>query len=113
MFKEIGQLAGLMKNMGKIREEAERFQAKLGEIQADGSAGGDMVIAKANGRMEILSVKISEAAWALQDREMLEDLISAAINQALGKVREAVNVEAQSMATNLGLPPGASLPGLS
>jgi nucleoid-associated protein EbfC len=113
MFKEIGQLAGLMKNMGKIREEAERFHTKLGEIHAEGSAGGDMVVVKTNGRMEVLSVKISEAAWALQDREMLEELVSAATNQALTKAREAVNQEAQSMATNLGLPPGMNLPGLS
>jgi DNA-binding YbaB/EbfC family protein len=112
MFKEFGQMAGLLRNMGKIKEEAERFQAKLGEIVAEGAAGGDMVIAKANGRMEVISVKISEAAWALQDREMLEDLIAAAANQALAKVREQVNQEAQSMAMNLGLPPGAGLPGL-
>src|SRR5262249_35045855 len=105
MFKEIGQLAGLMKNLGKVREEAERFQAKLGEIHADGSAGGDMVVVKVNGRMEVLGVKISESAWAIQDREMLEDLVSAATNQALSKAREAVNREAQSMATSLGLPP--------
>jgi DNA-binding YbaB/EbfC family protein len=113
MFKEIGQLAGLMRNMGKVREEAERFHAKLGEIHAEGTAGGDMVTAKVNGRMEVLGVKISEAAWALQDREMLEDLIAAATNQALVKAREAVNQEAQSMASNLGLPPGMGLPGLT
>ena len=113
MFKEIGQIAGLMRNMGKIKEEAERFQAKLGEIHAEGAAGGGLVTAKANGRMEILNVTISEAGWALQDREMLEDLVRAATNQALTKVREQVNAEAQSMASNLGLPPGAGLPGLS
>jgi nucleoid-associated protein EbfC len=112
MFKEIGQLAGLMRNMGKIREEAERFQTKLGELQAEGSAGGDMVTVKANGRMEILSIKIAESA-PMQDREMLEDLICAATNQALVKVRALVNNEAQNMATSLGLPPGAGLPGLS
>jgi DNA-binding YbaB/EbfC family protein len=111
MLKELGQLAGLMKNMGKIREEAERFQTKLGEIHADGSAGGDMVTVRVNGRMEVLSVKIAESA-PLQDREMLEDLICAATNQALVKVRESVNREAQNMATTLGVPQGMGLPGL-
>ena len=111
MFKEIGQFASIMKNMGKIREEAERFQTKLGELHAEGSAGGDMVTVRANGRMEILSIKIAETA-PLQDREMLEDLICAATNQALTKVRELVNREAQTMATSLGLPPGTGLPGL-
>lgn len=110
MFKELGQLAGLMGKMGKIREEAERFQAKLGDIQAEGSAGGDMVTAKVNGRMEVLKVVISESA--MQDREMLEDLICAAVNQALTKVREQVNNEMQTMAQGLGLPAGMNFPGL-
>ena len=113
MFKELGQIAGLMRQLPKIKEEAERFQAKLGEIQADGSAGGDMVVVRANGRMELLKVTLTEAAYALQDREMLEDLIAAAANQALAKVREQVNAEAQNMASNLGLPPGMNLPGMT
>ena len=111
MFKELGQFASIMKNMGKIREEAERFQQKLGEITAEGAAGGDMVTVKVNGRMEVLSVKIAETA-PLNDREMLEDLICAAANQAMAKVREQVNQEAQSMAATLGVPPGMGLPGL-
>lgn len=113
MFKEIGQLASLMRQLPKIKEEAEQFQAKLSQIQVDGSAGGDMVRVRVNGRMELTSVSISESAWALQDREMLEDLLAAAANQALGKARELVNSEMQTMAQNLGLPPGAGLPGLS
>lgn len=113
MFKELGQLAGLMRNMGKIREEAERFQSRLGEISAEASSGGDMVTAKVNGRMQVLKITISEAAYALQDREMLEDLVTAAVNLAIEKVREQVNVEAQAMAGNMGLPPGVDIPGLA
>jgi len=113
MFKGVGQLFSLLGNAGKIKEEAERFQSKLGEISAEGSAGGDMVTVKANGRMEILKVTISESAAALQDREMLEDLVCAAANQALAKVRELVSHEAQNMAQSLGLPAGMNLPGLS
>lgn len=113
MFKEIGQLASLMRQLPRIKEEAEQFQAKLSQIHADGTAGGDMVKVRVNGRMEIASVSISESAWALQDREMLEELITAAANQALDKARELVNAEMQTMAQNLGLPPGAGLPGLT
>jgi DNA-binding YbaB/EbfC family protein len=111
MLKELGQLAGLMKNMGKIREEAERFQTKLGELHAEGSAGGDMVTVRVNGRMEVQSIKISDSA-PLQDKEMLEDLLCSATNQALSKARELVNHEAQNMASSLGVPPGMGLPGL-
>jgi DNA-binding YbaB/EbfC family protein len=111
MLKELGQLAGLMKNMGKIREEAERFQSKLGELHAEGSAGGDMVTVRVNGRMEVLFIKIADSA-PLNDREMLEDLICSATNQALSKAREMVNREAQNMAATLGVPPGMGMPGL-
>jgi hypothetical protein len=111
MFKELGQIAGLMRNMGKIREEADRFQSKLGEITAEASAGGDMVTVKVNGRMELLKVRFGDTA-PLHDREMLEDLICAAANQAIAKVREHVSREAQSMAQNLGLPPGMDIPGV-
>jgi DNA-binding YbaB/EbfC family protein len=113
MFKEIGQLAGLMRNIGKLKEETDRFQAKLGDLQAEGAAGGDMVVVTANGRMELLKVVISDAAMGMQDREMLEDLVCAAANQALAKVRALVNQEAQNMAQSLGLPAGANLPGMS
>jgi DNA-binding YbaB/EbfC family protein len=113
MFKELGQIAGLMRQLPKIKEEAEKFHAKLGGIQTEGSAGGDMVTVRVNGRMEVLKVTLTDAAYALQDREMLEDLIAAATNQALTKARELVNAEAQNMAGNLGLPPGMDLPGLA
>ena len=112
MFGQLGQIAGLLRQLPKLREEAEKFQAKLGEITAEGSAGGDMVTVRVNGRMEILKVSLTDAAYALQDREMLEDLIAAATNAALAKVRDLVNVEAQSMASSLGLPAGMDLPGM-
>src|SRR5262249_41661913 len=109
MFGQLGQLAGLLRQLPKLKEEAEKFQAKLGEITAEGSAG-DMVTVRANGRMEVLKVTLTDAAYALQDREMLEDMVAAATNAALAKARDQVNVEAQSMASGLGLPPGMDLP---
>lgn len=112
MFGQIGQIAGLLRQLPKLREEAEKFHAKLGEITTDGSAGGDMVTVRVNGRMEVLKVSLTDAAYALQDREMLEDLIAAATNAALAKAREQVNAEAQNMASGLGLPPGMDLPGM-
>jgi DNA-binding YbaB/EbfC family protein len=112
MFGQLGQIAGMLRQLPKLREEAEKFHNKLGEIIADGSAGGDMVTVRVNGRMEVLKVVLTDAAYTLQDREMLEDLIAAATNQALSKVREQVNAEAQNMASTLGLPTGMELPGL-
>jgi DNA-binding YbaB/EbfC family protein len=112
MFGQIGQIAGLLRQLPRLREEAEKFQTKLGEIVAEGSAGGDMVVVRVNGRMEVLKLTLTDAAYSLGDREMLEDLIAAATNQALAKVREQVNAEAQNLAANMGLPPGMDLSGM-
>jgi nucleoid-associated protein EbfC len=112
MFKELGQLAGLMRQLPKIKEEMERFQQRLGQITAEGDAGGGMVRVRVNGRMEVLSCSLSDESLRLNDREMLEDLIRAATNQALERVRQQVAEETGKMAAGLGLPPGMGLPGL-
>ncbi len=112
MFKELGQMMGALKNLGKLKEEAEKFQARLADLFVEGSAGGGMVRVRANARMEVLRIEISPDA-PLQDREMLEDLIAAAVNQALVKAREVASEEVQKMAQSLGVPLGLGLPGLS
>jgi nucleoid-associated protein EbfC len=113
MFKEIGQIASLMKNLPKIREEMEKLQGKLGQITAEGDAGAGMVKVRVNGHLEILSCKLSDEALKGSDKEFLEDLISSATNQALKKARQAVAEETGKMASGLGLPPGMNLPGIT
>jgi DNA-binding YbaB/EbfC family protein len=112
VFKDIGQIAGLMKNLPKIKEEMDRLQQRLGQITGDGDAGGGMVKVRVNGRMEILSCVLSDEAMRSSDRELVEDLIVAAVNQALQKARRLVADETGKLATGLGLPPGLNLPGL-
>lgn len=106
MFKGLGTLMSLLGNQGKIQEEIQKFQASVGNITAEASSGAGYVTVKVNGRMEVLSVRISEEALKLNDREMLEDLITAATNQALTKVRAQLAEESAKMAANIGLPPG-------
>jgi DNA-binding YbaB/EbfC family protein len=115
MFKELGAVMGLLKNQGKIQEEVKKFQAQVATITAEASAGAGYVTVKVNGKFEIMSVKISEEAMKLNDREMLEDLIAAATNQALTKVRQQLSEESAKMAASIGLPPGmlgGGLPGI-
>ena len=96
----------ILKNAQKIQEQMGAFQEKLGELRITGSAGGGMTEIDMNGRMEVQAVRI--AADAMEDREMLEDLITAALNNAMEKVREAVNREMGSI-----LPGGAQgIPGM-
>lgn len=115
MFKELGGIMNLLQNKGKIQEEMQKFQQTVGQLTAEGTAGGGMVTVKMNGQMAVQSVKISDEAMKLNDREMLEDLIAAATNAAMTKIKELVAAETQKMAGSLGLPPGmlGSLPGLS
>jgi DNA-binding YbaB/EbfC family protein len=112
MFKELGQLAGLMRQLPKIQEEVGRLQQRLAQITTEGDAGGGMVRVRVNGKLEMLACNLSEDAMRLGDREMLEDLIRSAVNQALTKARDQAAEETGKMATALGLPPGMNLPGL-
>jgi nucleoid-associated protein EbfC len=113
MFGQLGALAGLMKNLPKIKEEVEKLQAKIGAIVAEGVAGGGMVKATVNGHMEVIRCEIGDDLVRAGDREMLEDLVRAAVNQAIKKARQMVAEETSSMASGLGLPPGMNLPGMS
>ena len=113
MFKEMSQLAGLMGKLPRIKEEFAKFQAKASEITAEGRSGGDMVTVRVNGKMQVLSCRLNPDTAPLQDREMLEDLIAAATNQALEKVRQLLAEEARRVADEIGLPPGIAIPGLS
>jgi DNA-binding YbaB/EbfC family protein len=106
MFRNMGQMASLLGRLPKIQEEMTKYQQRLGQITAEGDAGAGMVKVKMNGRFEMLSCTLGEEALKLQDREMLEDLIRAATNQAIDKVRQAAAEAAQAMASEVGLPPG-------
>lgn len=115
MFKEMGALMQLMGNRAKIQEELQKFQAQTAQITAEGTAGAGYVMVKVNGKLDVLSCRIAAEAMRPDEREMLEDLIVAATNQAFGKVRGLVAEEAAKMASNLGLPPGmlgGGFPGL-
>ncbi len=106
MFKEIGQLASMLRNLPKLQQETAQLRQKLNSIVSEGTAGGGMVTARVNGQMELLNCTISEDALKMNDREMLEDMIKAAVNQALQKSRQAVAEETSKMASGLGLPAG-------
>jgi DNA-binding YbaB/EbfC family protein len=113
MLKELGQLISLMRNPTKIQEEMQKYQERLGQLFAEGDAGAGMVKVKVNGRMEVVSCTISEEAFKSGDRELLEDLIRSAVNQAFQRVKQLMNEETGKVASTLGLPAGMGLPGLN
>jgi len=99
-------LGDVMKQAQKMKAEMERLQAEAAVKTVEGSAGGGMVIVVANGKGEILSVRIDREAVRGDDLEMLQDLVAAAANDALRKARELLAQEFSRLAGGLGLPPG-------
>lgn len=113
MFKEIGMFASLLKNLPKIKEESGKLQQRLGTITAEGDAGAGMVRVKVNGKMEILSCTIAPEAFQGGDKELVEDLIRSATNQALEKVKLLVGEESGKLLGGLGLPGMPDMSGLA
>ena len=103
-----------LKGIGDLMKKAQKMQAEMDRLQeaqrVEGSAGGGMVTAVANGRGELVSLRIDPEV-AGEDREMLQDLVVAAANDALRKARELMAQEMSRMMGGLGLPPGLLPPG--
>ncbi len=96
----------MLKQAQKMKAEMERIQAEAAAKTVEGSAGGGMVTAVANGKGEVLRVRIDPEVVRGDDLEMLQDLVTAAVNDALQKARDLLTREMSRLAGGLGLPPG-------
>jgi DNA-binding YbaB/EbfC family protein len=106
MFKGLGNLASLMKHAQEISSKMGAVQEQLADIKVEGTAGGGMVTVEANGHQKILSIQIEQSLLDDKDKEMLEDLVLAATNQALEKAKQAAGEQMK------GLTGDADIPGL-
>jgi DNA-binding YbaB/EbfC family protein len=102
--------------MGNLMKQAQQFQAKMTKLQeelgdrtVEATAGGGMVTVVANGRQEVVSVKIDPEVIDPADAEMLQDLIQAAVNDALTRAKNMVNEEMGKLTKGLNIP---NIPGL-
>ena len=100
-----------MKGFGNIMKEAQKLQAQMAAMQeeigkrtVEATAGGGMVTVQANGKQEILSIKIDPEVVNKDDVQMLEDLVLAACNEALRKSRELVQQELGKLTGGLKIP---------
>lgn len=100
-----------MKNMGNMMKQAQKLQSKMLRIQeelaektVESTAGGGMISVVANGRQQILSIKIDKEVVDPDDVEMLQDLILAAVNDALNKAQEMVAGEMSKLTGGFNLP---------
>ena len=96
----------LLKNFQNIQARMAEMQQKLAGIRVVGSSGGGMVRVELNGQMAVTGVTISPEAVNPEDIEMLQDLVLAAMTDALARVREKMKEEAAGLTGGLDLPPG-------
>ena len=97
-------MAGLMQAAQKMQSELARVQEGLAQRTVEASAGGGMVTVVANGRQEILSIKIEKSVVDPADIGMLQDLVVAGVNQALAKSREMAQAEMARVTGGLAIP---------
>ncbi|HEX9570806.1 MAG TPA: YbaB/EbfC family nucleoid-associated protein [Burkholderiales bacterium] len=103
------QLAGLMRQAQQMQENMSKLQEQLASIEIEGQSGAGMVRVTMTCRHDVKRVNIDSSLLA-DDKEMLEDLVAAAINDAARKVEAAVQEKMAALTGGLGLPPGMKLP---
>jgi hypothetical protein len=94
----------IMKEAQKLQQQMEALQAEAAKKKVQATAGGGMVTVEANGKQEIVSIKIDPEVVSKDDVQMLEDLILAASNEALRKSRELVQQEMGKITGGLKIP---------
>jgi len=106
MLKGLGDMMQAMKQAQALYGRMGEVQSKLAEVRVEGSAGAGMVTATVDGHQRLLSCRIEPTLVASGDREMLEDLVCSAVNQALERSREAAAGEMNSLMGGFELPSG-------
>ena len=100
----------IMKMAQNVQQQLADAQGKLDEIEVEGAAGGGMVKVRCSAKGRFIGIDIDPSLLNVGDKEMLEDLIAAAFNDARGKADTASNEQMQKMTAGMPLPPGFKLP---
>ena len=103
-----GNIAQMMQQAQRMQDNLKRVQDELAVLEVTGSAGGGMVSVTITGKMEVRRVHIDPSVLA--DAEMLEDLVTAAMNDAVNKANEESSKRMSAATAGMPLPPGMKLP---
>ncbi len=103
-FGGLGDMGAILRQAQEMQRKMQKVEEDLKERVVEGSSGGGMVTAQANGKQEVLALKISKDVVDPNDVAMLEDLVIAAVNQALKKSQELMKKEMGKVTGGLGLP---------
>lgn len=104
MFKGLGNIAGLLQKAQQMGGQMQALQDQLRAQRVTGSSGGGMIEAECNGLAEVLRVTIDPTLIERGERELIEDLIPAAVNQAVAKAKQLHAEAMQSMTSDLNIP---------
>ncbi|TAH52647.1 MAG: YbaB/EbfC family nucleoid-associated protein [Betaproteobacteria bacterium] len=103
-----GGLAGLMKQAQQMQENMKKMQDQLATVEVEGQAGAGMVKVLMTCKYDVRRVSIDDSV--MDDKEMLEDLVAAAVNDAVRKVETTTQEKMAGFTSGLNLPPGMKLP---
>ena len=106
----LGDMAGLMKKAQEMQSKMAEAQEGLAKLSVTGEAGAGLVRATANGKGELTGLAIDPSIFVPSEKELVEDLILAAIRDAQGRAADRAQREMAGMAEGLGLPAGLKLP---
>ena len=104
-----GQLAGLMKQAQQMQDNMRKMQEQLASVEVEGQAGAGMVKVVMTCKHDVKRISI-DSSLVGDDREMLEDLVAAAVNDAVRRVEATVQEKMGGLTAGMGLPPGMKLP---
>lgn len=105
-------MAAAQKAAETIQNQMNDMQVRLDSIEVEGNAGGGLVKVRATAKGRILGVSIDDSLMVPEEKQMVEDLVTAAFNDARDRADRVSAEEMKSMQSGMGLPPGFNLPGL-
>jgi len=97
---------GMMKQAAQLQSKMQAMQEELGSLEVEGISGGGLVAVRMTAKMEVKAVRIDASLMKPEEREVLEDLLVTAQNEARRKAEVAVQQKMQALTGGLGLPPG-------
>ncbi len=103
-MKQMGNMGSMMKQAQKLQSKMLKLQEELSEKTVEASSGGGMIKVVANGKQQIISIQIEKEVVDPEDVEMLQDLVLAAVNDALTRSQEMVSGEMSKLTGGLSIP---------
>ncbi len=110
MFKGLGDMAALMRQAKEMQEKLAEAQERVAAVEAEGRSGAGLVVARVGGKGELRALSVDPSLLAPDEREVLEDLIVAAVNDAHARAQEAAQAEMAKLTEGMALPPGMKSP---